>query len=91
MTDATITTTSASTFDAWIDTFLDEKGIDPQHLFTITGPTGTENIIPVGVVIEHAKIASPAEQAAIKNTLVRIDFHNNVLHYLEFLATCIAQ
>ena len=94
MTDATLTSTPNSTssvFDTWIETFVDEKGVDPQHLFTIAGSTGTENIIPVGVVIEHTKIASAAEQATIKDTLVKIDFHDgDVLHYLEFLATCIA-
>ncbi|GAB36182.1 hypothetical protein [Gordonia otitidis] len=78
-------------FASWIDTFLEEKGIDPQHVFTVAGPSNLENIIPVGVVIEHAKIASPGEQATIKDTLVQIDFRDgDVLHYLEFLATGIA-
>lgn len=83
--------TTSPAFDRWIDTFVDEKGIDVHHVFTKFAPQGTENWIPVDSVIAAMKVASKSEQAAIKTTLVRIDFANgDVLHFLDHLAGALA-
>ena len=78
-------------FTKWLDTFISEKEIDLNKTFEKIGPETGWNLIPVGVVIEHMKIAHPSEQAAIKNVLVKIDFMNgDVYHFLDHLAGAIA-
>lgn len=83
---------TTTAFATWIDTFVDEKGIDTEHIFTKTGPVWGENIIPLGVVVEHMKIASAKEQAGIKDILVKIDFANgDVMHFFDHLAGALAR
>jgi len=78
-------------FNTWIDTFLEEKGIDLEETFEIKTKLGTSNIIPYAVIIEHMKIASPADQNAIKELLIMIDFKNrDVKHFLRHLGQAIA-
>lgn len=77
-------------FAHWIDTFVDEKQLDRNHLFAVEGRSGV-NFIPLDVLIDHMKIARPGEQDGIKRTLVRIDFLNgDVLHFFNHLAHAIA-
>lgn len=79
-----------SKFNTWLDTFISEKGIDLEQVFTVDGPSGP-NHMPYEVVINAMYGAPFAEQAAIKNTLVMIDFKNgDVRHYLRHLAQAIA-
>ncbi len=79
------------TFNKWLDTFIEEKGINLHQTFDVEGRTGL-NVIPYGVVIEHMKIAPKSEQASIKNMLVRIDFANgDVKHFLRHLGKAIAR
>ena len=74
------------TFIAWFETFLSEKKT-PFAQWEITAEDGAIHIINNDVVIEHIKIASPAEQSQIKNILVKIDFQNgNVNHFFQHLA-----
>jgi len=75
----------------WLNKFVSEKGLDLEHLFEKEGPSGL-NMIPLGVVLEHIRIAPEREQAAIKNMLVRIDFKNgNVMHFFDHLAGALVQ
>lgn len=77
-------------FAEWLDTFVEEKGIDTEMLLEVEGASGT-NIIPVEVLLDAMKTTTPGEQAAIKATIVKIDFANgNVLHYFRHLAQAIA-
>jgi hypothetical protein len=79
-------------FTKWLDTFIEEKGIDQTEVFEVEGATYGTNYIPLGVVVEHMKIAPPAEQAAIKRTIVKIDFLNqNPVPFFKHLAKAIAQ
>ena len=79
-----------TTFDKWLDTYIEEARIDPEEVFTVEGPSG-ENYIPVGVLIEHIKMAPAKEQKAIQHGIVRLDFANaNVRDYLRHLAQAIA-
>jgi len=77
-------------FDKWLDTLLEEKGIDPESTIAFDGPSaksGTYNFMMLDVVVEALKNTSPAEQAAVKNMLVKIDFVNgDVVDYLRHLA-----
>ncbi len=78
-------------FTNWIDTFIAEKGIDLEQRFEIEGPSGT-NSFPYGVIVEAIKSTSGAEQAAIKKTIVKIDFCNgDVCHYFRHLAQALVQ
>jgi hypothetical protein len=77
-------------FAQWLDTLVEEKGIDPEMLIEVEGPSGT-NIMPLEVVLDAMKATTPGEQAAIKNMIVRIDFANgDVVDYLKHLAQAIA-
>jgi len=83
---------SGGSFNNWLDTFIDEKGIDLEDTFEVEGPEYGINTIPYGVIIEHMKIAQPHEQAAIKNMLVRLDFANaDIRDYLRHLGKAIAK
>lgn len=75
----------------WLDTFLEEKGIDSEMVLKVEGPSGT-NWMPVGVLVDAIKSAPAHEQAGIKAMLVKIDFRNApVKPYLEHLAKAIAR
>ncbi|QBP29195.1 hypothetical protein KNU48_gp048 [Mycobacterium phage Silverleaf] len=83
-----------SAFAKWIDTFVDEKGLDLGHTFTISTPghVWETHYIPLEVVIDIAKGVSANEQLTIKNTLVRLDVCNQpVLPYFEHLAKALAE
>ena len=78
------------TFSTWLNTFIDEKQIDRECILEVDGKSGP-NFIPVGCVLEAIEQASKHEQAAIKTTIVKIDFLNgDVLHFFKHLAQAIA-
>lgn len=78
-------------FNKWLDTFVEEKGIDLEKTFEVNGPNGW-NLIPVGCIIEAIKETVGQEQAKIKNTIVKIDFMNgDVYHFFNHLAGAMAQ
>lgn len=77
-------------FNEWLDTFIEEKGIDTEQILEAQGNSGT-NYIPVGVLIEHIKLAPANEKERIKDTIVKIDYANgDVLHFFKHLAGAIA-
>jgi hypothetical protein len=78
-------------FSTWIDTFIEEKGIDCEQTLEVEGATGL-NIIPVGALVDAMKQAPAHEQRGIKDMIVKIDFRNgDVLDYFRHLAQAIAQ
>lgn len=78
-------------FAKWLDTFLEEKGIDMEEVLEVEGRSGT-NWMPVGVLVSVMKRAPEHEQKGIKTMLVKIDFYNApVLPYLAHLAQAIAR
>ncbi len=77
------------TFTKWLDTFIQEKGIEDQ-VIEVEGDSGL-NIIPLAVLVEAIKSACQSEQKSIKSTLVKIDFANgNVMHFFNHLAKAVA-
>lgn len=77
-------------FANWLDTLIEEKGIDLEQGFSVEGPSG-ENHMAYQNVVDVIKGASANEQAGIKNMLVRIDFANgDIRHYFRHLAQAIA-
>lgn len=78
------------TFNKWLDTLVDEKGLDTEMIYEVEGASGT-NFIPLGCVIEAIKTTTKGEQIAIRNNLIRIDFCNgNISNYFKHLAQAIA-
>ena len=78
-------------FNKWLDTFIEEKGIDLDETFEIVENNNT-HIFEIGNVIENIKIAPPSEQAQIKDMIVKIDFYNgDVIDYFKHLAKALAK
>lgn len=78
------------TFTKWLNTFVSEKNLDTEQMFTVEGKSGA-NHIPLGCVLDAIKSAPASEQAGIKSMIVKIDFRNgDVCHYFKHLAQAIA-
>lgn len=78
-------------FSSWLDTFLDEKGIDSEEVLEVEAFDGTVNHIPVGCLVETMKTVTASEQKQLKTLLVKVDFRNgDVRHCLTHLAKAIA-
>jgi len=74
-------------FNTWIDTFIEEKGIDRETFIDVESENGTPNSIPVGCVVDQLKVEEKSTQAQAKNIIVKIDFHNgDVMDFFKFLA-----
>jgi hypothetical protein len=79
-------------YNKWLDTFIEEKGIDLEDTFELKHSDGTTHTMPYGVVVEHIKIASSEEQKQIKEVVVKIDFKNgDVRHFLRYLGQAIIE
>jgi len=87
-----MSTTTAAAFTTWLDTFVDEKGLDREHVFTVEGPLWDDNFIPLQCVLDMVAQASPANQSKVKDTLVKIDVLNgDAMHFFGYLARGIAR
>jgi len=74
----------------YLNNLLDEKRIDRDMDLSIEGPSGL-NIMPLQMVIDAIIGAPKHEQKGIRNTLVKIDFHNgDVMHFINHLAQALA-
>jgi len=77
-------------FNKWLDTFIEEKGIDLNDVVEITTNNNT-HFFEIGNIVEHIKATTKEEQTAIKDMIVKIDFHNgDVIDYLKHLAKALA-
>lgn len=77
-------------FIKWLDTLLEEKGLDGYKLYEIKGPSGI-NFMERSAVVEAIKNAPLHEQKGIKTMIVKIDFMNkSVDNYLQHLAQAVA-
>ena len=78
-------------FAQWLDTFINEKGLDRFHVFEIQGEDWW-NIIEFGALVETMKATSTNEQRGIKAMLVRLDFFNQpIMPYFEHLAKAMSR
>ena len=77
-------------FNEWLDTLVDEKGINKEDEIIVEGKEGT-NFMTIETVIEAIKATGKHEQGKIKDTLVMIDFKNgDITHFFRHLAQAIA-
>lgn len=80
-----------SAFNKWLDTFIEEKGIDLEQVIEIKTETNT-HYFEVGNIIDNIKATTPEEQAKIKDMIVKIDFYNgDVVDYFRHLAQALAE
>lgn len=80
-----------NSFNKWLDTFVEEKGIDLGQILEIKTENNT-HYFEVGNVIENIKATTPEEQEEIKNMIIKIDFYNgDVVDYFKHLAQALAQ
>ncbi len=80
-----------SAFNKWLDTFIEEKGIDLEQVIEIKTETNT-HYFEVGNIIANIKATTPEEQAGIKDMIVKIDFYNgDVVDYFRHLAQALAE
>lgn len=80
-----------NSFDIWLDNFIKEKEIDLDETFTIDS-NGQAHIFEIGNIIENIKATSSEEQNAIKDMIVKIDFHNgDVVDYFKHLAKALVE
>ncbi len=83
--------TVENAFNKWLDTFIEEKGIDLQQVLEVKTETNI-HYFEVGNIIDNIKATTPEEQAEIKDMIVKIDFHNgDVVDYFRHLAQALAQ
>ncbi|MFZ2176589.1 MAG: hypothetical protein WAW17_21620 [Rhodococcus sp. (in: high G+C Gram-positive bacteria)] len=77
-------------FDAWIDTLVEEKGYNLEYRFEVPGAGGVDSI-PLGFVVDGCKQTVPEERAKIKTALVNLDFRGgDLLDYFGHLAKALA-
>ena len=80
-----------SAFNKWLDTFIEEKGIDLEQVIEIKTENNT-HYFEVGNIIANIKATTPEEQAGIKDMIVKIDFYNgDVVDYFRHLAQVLAE
>lgn len=79
------------TFDKWLDTFIEEKGIDIHNVVEVKTEQNT-HFFEIGNIIENIKATTQEEQEQIKDMIVKIDFHNgDVVDYFTHLAKALAE
>lgn len=86
-----IETKQENIFNNWLDTFIEEKGIDLEQILEVKTEKNT-HFFEVGNVIENIKATTPEEQEEIKKTIIKMDFYNgDVVDYFKHLAQALAQ
>ena len=79
-------------FNNWLDTFINEKDLDLEHLFEVEGPEWGANMIPLGCVIEVLKAMPTDIKAKAKFAIIKDDFNNkDPLAFFNHLATGMAK
>ena len=64
-------------FNKWLDTFVDEKALNTEHVFEVYDQNDEVNLVPLDVVIEFLKSGLDARtKKEIKNQVVFLDFKN---------------
>ena len=76
----------------YLETLISEKGLDLEGtIIEVEGQDWGLNIIELGAVVDYIMSSGPANQAKVKDTLVKIDFHNgDVMHFFKHVAKFMA-
>lgn len=80
---------SKTPFEKWLDTFIDEKGIDLSEEFESTR-NGISMTFSYQDVVDNIKATTKEEQTQIKNKIVQLDFYNSdIKDFLKHLSTAL--
>ena len=76
----------------YLETLISEKGLDLEGtIIEVEGQEWGLNIIELGAVVDYIMASGPANQAQVKETLVRIDFHGgDIMHFFKHVAKFMA-
>jgi len=75
----------------YLNTLLEEKGISQETVIEVTGSEWGTNFMPISVVVDFVSNLDTNTQNKIKDTLVKIDFHNGeVIDFITHIAKGIA-
>ena len=77
----------------YLNTLINEKGLDLEGtIIEVEGAEWGTNFIPLGCVVDYILTSGAANQAAVKNTLVKIDFQaGDVMHFFKHIASFMAK
>ena len=77
----------------YLETLIEEKGLDLEAtIIEVEGEEWGLNIIPLGAVVDFILTSGEANQKAVKNTLVKIDFLNgDVMDFFSHVAKFMAK
>ena len=77
----------------YLELLISEKaGISMDTVIEVEGADYGTNFIPLECVVEYILSSGAANQAAVKNTLVKIDFnHGSVMHFFTHVASFMAK
>ena len=77
-------------FNTWLDTFIEEKRIDPEQILEVEGASGT-NMIPIKCLVKRIKAASSVDRKYIQRALINLDFANApIVPFFKHLAEAVA-
>ena len=76
----------------YLETLISEKGLDLEGtIIEVEGQEWGLNIIELGAVVDYIMASGPANQAQVKETLVRIDYAaGDVMHFFKHVAKFMA-
>lgn len=75
----------------WLMKFVEEKGLDTDHVFEVEGAFYGTNYISLDCVLEGICNSCKQDQEAIRKKIVMIDFRNgDVMHFFNYLAKAMA-
>ena len=76
----------------YLETLISEKGLDLEGtIIEVEGQDWGLNIIELGAVVDYIMASGTANQAKVKDTLVKIDFMNgDVMHFFKHVAKFMA-
>ena len=77
----------------YLETLIEEKGLDLEGtIIEVEGKDWGMNMIPLGCVVDFIMSSGKDSQMSVKNTLVKIDFHNgDVMHFFKHVASFMAK
>jgi hypothetical protein len=77
----------------YLETLIEEKGLDLEAtIIEVEGSDWGMNFIPLGCVVDFILTSGEANQKAVKNTLVKIDFANgDVMDFFSHVAKFMAK
>lgn len=75
----------------YLNTLLEEKGISQERVLEVTGSEWGTNFMPISVVVDFLSNLDTNTQKKVKDTFVKIDFHNgDIVDFLKYIAKGIA-